>query len=91
MASTVAHDAVAHRFSLSLEGGAVALLDYVVIEGAAGPIWDAVHTFVPPAGRGRGIADLLTRAFVDAANAAGAKVRGSCSYVAAWLARQTMR
>ncbi|MGE0191738.1 MAG: GNAT family N-acetyltransferase [Planctomycetota bacterium] len=86
MSDDIVHDPAAKRFVLPL-GGASAHLDYVVRAKGARPVWDAVHTFVPPEGRGKGVADRLVRAFVAAARAAGADLQGSCSYVGTWLAR----
>jgi predicted GNAT family acetyltransferase len=65
--------------------GGEAHLDYVVRGTPAAPVWDAVHTWVPPTARGQGAADRLTRAFLQAARTAGAGVAGSCSYVGRWL------
>ncbi|MEZ6008064.1 MAG: GNAT family N-acetyltransferase [Planctomycetota bacterium] len=86
MSEDIVHDPDAKRFVLSV-GGASAHLDYVVRAAGARTVWDAVHTFVPPEARGQGAADRLVRAFVAAARGAGADLRGSCSYVGAWLAR----
>ena len=45
------------------------------------------HTFVDPALRGQGMADKLVRAAVDEIGRRGGRVRATCSYAAAWLAR----
>ncbi len=46
-----------------------------------------VHTFVPPALRGRGIAERLVAAGLARAREQGMRVTASCSYVAAYLDR----
>lgn len=46
-----------------------------------------VHTEVPPALEGRGIASALVRAAFDHAEAHGLKVLPLCSYVHAWVRR----
>lgn len=45
------------------------------------------HTFVPPALRGRGIAELLVRTALKDARAAGRRVVPACSYVAKFIER----
>jgi len=81
--STVQHDGGRGAF-LVVEDGAEGVLEYV----ASGPSTVAfVHTYVPPALRGRGIADRLVTAGLTWARARGLRVIASCSYVAAYLAR----
>lgn len=48
---------------------------------------DIIHTFVPPALEGRGIASALTEAAYDYAKANHLKPEGTCSYAAVWLKR----
>jgi predicted GNAT family acetyltransferase len=57
--------------------------------GAAGMrVLDLYHTEVPPAGRGKGVADQLLAGVFRHAQEAGVAVRPSCSYVRdAWLPR----
>ncbi len=45
------------------------------------------HTLVPPALRGRGVAEQLVRAALADARAAGLKVVPACSYVARFIDR----
>lgn len=45
------------------------------------------HTVVPPAVRGRGIAEQLVRVALADARAAGRRVVPACSYVARFIAR----
>jgi uncharacterized protein len=79
----VRHDPVRGAF-LVVEDGAESVLEYV----ASGPSAVAfVHTFVPPALRGRGIAERLVAAGLTWARAQGLRVIASCSYVAAYLGR----
>jgi len=46
-----------------------------------------IHTEVPPALRGRGIADAMTRAALEYARAYGLSVRPICPFVSAYLRR----
>ena len=50
-----------------------------------GTIIDFDHTFVPPAGRGKGIAALLTDAAVAWAREQGYQITASCDYVHKYL------
>jgi hypothetical protein len=69
---------------LVVEDGAEGVLEYV----PSGPSTVAfVHTYVPPALRGRGIAERLVTAGLAWARAQGLRVIASCSYVAAYLGR----
>jgi predicted GNAT family acetyltransferase len=80
---TVRHDPARGAF-LVVEDGAQSVLEYV----ANGPSAVAfVHTFVPPALRGRGIAERLVTAGLAWARDQGLRVIASCSYVAAYLGR----
>ncbi len=79
----VRHDPARGAF-LVIEDGAESVLEYV----ASGPSTVSfVHTFVPPALRGRGIAERLVAAGLGWARAQGLRVTASCSYVAAYLGR----
>jgi predicted GNAT family acetyltransferase len=79
---TVRHDAAASRYEIKLAGGA-ALAEYIL----DGPRLVLTRTFVPPALRGRGLAELLVRAALHDARAHGRRVVPQCSYVAAFIAR----
>lgn len=48
---------------------------------------DIIHTFVPSALEGKGIASALTEAAYDYAKANHLKPEGTCSYAAVWLKR----
>lgn len=79
-ASQIRHDADAGRFSVVVEARE-AELDYRRDNGTI----TILHTGVPDAIGGRGIAADLVRAAFDWARAQGLKVRTSCSYSQAWL------
>jgi predicted GNAT family acetyltransferase len=81
--SPVRHDPARGAF-LVVEDGAESVLEYV----SSGPSTISfVHTYVPPALRGRGIAENLVTAGLSWARAEGLRVIASCSYVAAYLGR----
>ena len=82
-ASVPVRDAVErHRYEIEIDG-AVAVLEYRRRSGAIA----LIHTEVPPALRGRGLADLLARAALDAARAEGIKVVPICPFVQKFLER----
>ncbi len=82
MQSTIQHDRSAHRFHAEVDG-ARCLLDYTLASG----VMSIVHTEVPPAVGGRGIASALTEAAITTARQEGWKVEPACSYAAAWMQR----
>lgn len=82
-ANEVTHQPERQRFVLALDG-AEALLEYRMV---APDVIDFVHTYTPSALRGRGVAGKLVAAGVAHARERGWRVIGSCSYVAAWLAK----
>ncbi len=86
MAWSIRHQSAAHRFTTEVDG-VECVLEYRLDETAAARVMTIVHTGVPPAVGGRGIAGALVQAAFDAARAAGWRVRPTCSYAAAWLAR----
>jgi len=69
-------------FTAEVDGHRI-LLDY----GASDGVMKIMHTTVPHALRGRGLAGQLVRAALDHARAAGLKVVPSCSYAAEWIER----
>lgn len=79
---TVRHDESLGRFEIT-EEGYLCVLDYRL----RGQVADFVHTGVPPAVEGRGIAAELVRSGLETARARGWKVRPLCSYVAAYFRR----
>jgi len=78
----VADNAAKSRFELPVDGQ-LAHLDY----RKAGETLVLVHTEVPAALGGRGLGSVLARAALDAARERGLKVRATCPFVAAYLAR----
>jgi uncharacterized protein len=79
---TPTHHPAEHRFAVTQSDGE-AFLSYDAAQGSA----TVTHTFVPPAWRGRGVAELLVRAFLDWARKEGRQVESRCSYATAFLAR----
>lgn len=78
----VHHDAAARRYALNVDG-AEAVLDYELADGVV----TFTHTFVPPALRGRGLAELLVRRGLADARSANRRVIPQCSYVARFIER----
>jgi predicted GNAT family acetyltransferase len=71
-----------HRYEIEIDG-AVAVLEYQRRPGSIA----LIHTEVPPALRGRGLADQLARAALDQARAQGLKVVPICPFVKKFLER----
>ena len=71
------------RFVLRLGGSEEAILEY----RRSGKILDFVHTFVPAAFRGRGLAQKVVRAGLSYARANGLRVIPSCPFVATYIRR----
>jgi uncharacterized protein len=80
--NTISHDESAHRFSTVVDGSS-AHLDYTL----AGDVMTIIHTRVPSAIGGRGIAARLMQAALNAARAAGWSVTPACSYAVAYMAK----
>jgi predicted GNAT family acetyltransferase len=80
---SIEHDLVSHRFTVAADGG-TAVLAYAP---AGTGLVELYSTYVPPAGRGRGIAAQLVEAAVEYARAEGLRIVPSCWYVAQWLRR----
>jgi predicted GNAT family acetyltransferase len=80
--STINHDAAAHRFTATVEDH-LAVLDYTLVGG----VMSIMHTNVPPAVQGRGIAAELMAAALSAARASGWTVDPVCSYAVEYLRR----
>jgi predicted GNAT family acetyltransferase len=79
---TVLHHAAAHRYETTVDGH-LSICEYELQDG----VMHFTHTVVPPELRGRGIAELLVRAALADARAAGRRVVPQCSYVAKFIAR----
>jgi predicted GNAT family acetyltransferase len=80
---TPEHDTAHHRFVVHLDDGDAEL----TYSPAGEKLIDVQHTFVPPSGRGEGVADSLAQAAFDYARANGMKIIPSCPYVRTWLKR----
>jgi len=78
----VVHDESAQRFLIATETDE-AVLEYTVDDGRA----IFTHTFVPPALRGKGLAEMLVRTGLNWAESSGLKVGATCSYVVQFLER----
>jgi hypothetical protein len=76
------HNEAAKRFEVTIDGR-LARADYRLHDN----VMHMVHTEVPVQQEGRGIAAQLVRAAMEYARAHGYKVRPSCSYVRAFMAR----
>jgi uncharacterized protein len=79
---SISHDPDDHRFSTVVDG-VEAHLEYRL----RGDVMTIMHTGVPEAIGGRGIAGALVQAAMDHARAEGLKVNPACSYSAAWMER----
>ncbi len=78
----VRHLAEQRRFECNADGH-LASVEYVVGDG----YFDIIHTYVPKAVSGRGIAAALVEAAYAYADSLSLEKRGSCSYAALWLER----
>ena len=78
----ITHDVARSSFEARVDGG-VAECVYRL----QGDVMNIVHTEVPPASEGRGIAAALVQAALAHARAQGLRVRPSCSYVRAYMRR----
>jgi len=76
----VQHQPDADRFEIAMDN-ASAVLEYKRETGLV----IFTHTFVPPALRGKGLAEILVRAALTWAQAEGYKVVPECSYVARFI------
>ena len=78
----VRHNAASNRFEADVDGG-LARVDYRM----RGDGMALVHTEVPMAAEGRGVAGQLVRAALDHARAHGLRVLPMCSYVHEYMRR----
>lgn len=69
------------RFEGRVDGELAGFLEYT----RSGEVWSLDHAFTFPAFRGRGYAAEITTAALDAARAAGVRVRPVCPFVADFL------
>lgn len=79
---TVTHNTADTRFEAEVDG-LRSMAEYEL----AGDRIIFLHTFVPSAQRGRGIAEKLVRTGLDYAREKNLKVVPACSYVAAFIGR----
>lgn len=77
----IQHDRAHSKFYILVDGSE-ALLQY-----KRGPenSFNLTHTLVPPAARGKGIAEELVKAALQEAKKEKVKVIATCSYVAKWF------
>lgn len=73
----IQHETERQRFVLQLDDGE-AVLEYRLLPGNG---IDFSHTFVPPALRGRGVAEKLVRAGLKWARTQEYEIQASCWYV----------
>ncbi|MFJ1302175.1 GNAT family N-acetyltransferase [Pseudomonadota bacterium AL_CKDN230030165-1A_HGKHYDSX7] len=78
----IQHDLARQRFETHVDGHACEL-DYQV----RNQVMAILHTGVPPAVGGRGIAAQLTQTALDYARSQGLHVQPLCSYAAAYIRR----
>lgn len=78
----VRHNPASNRYETELDGH-LAVVEYTL----AGDRMTITRTFVPLELRGRGVAELLVRAALEAARANGHRVVPQCSYVARFIER----
>ncbi len=78
----VIHDAAHRRFRADVDGQAC-VVDYQLM----GTVMHTLHTEVPPALRGRGLAAALVQQALAHARSQGWRVRPVCSYVQAYMQR----
>jgi hypothetical protein len=79
----VQHEPQRHRFSLEVAGGTAELVYRPLSDG----IVELVHTGVPEAAAGQGIAGQLAQAAFDWARFTGTRLVVTCPYVRRWLER----
>ena len=79
----VVHNPEAQQFEVRLNGSLA-----VCVYRRQGDVLDIHHTEVPEALGGRGLAGSLVAATLTWAREQGLKVRPSCSYAAAYMARR---
>jgi uncharacterized protein len=71
------------RFEAWIDGKLAGFASYTRSDG----VIEFPHTEVDPGFEGRGVGAALARAALDDAAARGARVRASCPFISAWIAR----
>ena len=79
----IQHDPTRHRFFLDVEGGTAELVYRPVDDHTV----DLVHTGVPEAAAGQGIAGKLAKTAFDWARQNGTRLVVTCPFVQKWLER----
>jgi predicted GNAT family acetyltransferase len=79
----VEHEMNAQRFVLRRDKGEAEL----TYARPSDDVLDLQHTFVPPPLRGQGLADALVRHAWEHAREHDLKIKPTCPYVRAWLAK----
>ncbi len=82
-ALAIIHNEKDHRFEAAVTGG-LAHADY----RRRGDVLEMVHTEVPEAAGGGGIAGKIVKAALDYAAANGLKIEPTCPYVRAYMQRR---
>ena len=82
MALEITHQPADKRFVAQVDGG-----EAECVYRLQGDVMDIVHTEVPPASEGHGVAAAMVRAALAHARAQGLRVRPSCSYVRSYMRR----
>lgn len=77
----VLYDELKFNSSLSSLFFSLSLADLETVNGQDVSVLDLTHTFVPPSGRGKGIAKILCDAAFEFARLEGVAIRPSCSYL----------
>lgn len=72
------------RYFTTVEGSA---RDAELVWLGRGNVRHAVHTFVPPEARGKGVAEQLVKAMIAGAREEGFRIEPDCSYVASYFQR----
>lgn len=85
MPATVHHDTAARRFTLDTDNG-TARLDYRLAEIPDGQSYVLVHTEVPDADQGQGVATRLVEGALAQIRAAGDRIVPQCPFVVGYLA-----
>jgi predicted GNAT family acetyltransferase len=78
----VTHNEAEHRYEATVDG-LLSVCEYEIVDDKIA----FTHTLVPPALRGRGIAEQLVRKGLADARASGRKVVPACSYVDVFIKR----
>lgn len=82
---TIHHDIAGSRFEVRTTGADTPLIEYV----RAGGRVTFIHTYVPPAQRGHGLAEQMVRAALTWARSEKLKVVPQCSYMARFIERHS--